>query len=279
RGRTGQLIVLGVGVYAFTAYGTYVYQAYRRAAAESQQLRVPLDVSDRYNATATSFDRDVERTEKYTGILRLRKKLAQRASGDVLEVSAGTGRNLSYYSWPRCHSLTLVDLNKPMLNQAGEKFRALYPTKASPTLLVQDAATPIPAPSPRGFDTIVQTMGLCSTPAPVLLLRNLGRLVNPDRGRILLLEHGRSHYQWLNRILDSLAPAHADKHGCWWNRDIGAIVSESGLEVVEMRRYHLGTTWWFELRPRAIQHAREGAPSHPIDQDRSGSSREKCNER
>ena len=93
-------------------------------------------------------------------------------------------------------------------------------------------------------------MGLCSDANPVQMLRHFGALVNPDGGRILLLEHGRSHYAWLNRILDASAPSHADKYGCWWNKDIGQIVEESGLEVVEMKRYHLGTTWWFELSPR-----------------------------
>ncbi|MCJ1231195.1 hypothetical protein MMC12_007872, partial [Toensbergia leucococca] len=75
-------------------------------------------------------------------------------------------------------------------------------------------------------------MGLCSTPHPSHLLAHLGTLASPTNGRILLLEHGRSHYEWLNRILDASAPAHADRHGCWWNRDVGRIVEESGLEVV-----------------------------------------------
>jgi methyltransferase OMS1 len=91
-------------------------------------------------------------------------------------------------------------------------------------------------------------MGLCSTPDPAALLCQLGRFVKPDTGRIILLEHGRSHYQWMNNILDQHAPAHADRHGCWWNRDIGEIVERSGLEVVKMRRFHLGTTWWVELK-------------------------------
>lgn len=115
--------------------------------------------------------------------------------------------------------------------------------------LVQDAVDPIPAEPAAGFDTIVQTMGLCSTPEPVKLLKHMGSLANPDHGQILLLEHGRSHYGWLNGILDALAKAHANKHGCWWNRDIGKLVDESGLEVVKVKRYHLGTTWWVELRP------------------------------
>ena len=97
---------------------------------------------------------------------------------------------------------------------------------------------------------MIQTMGLCSTSNPSGLLTHLGDLTNPATGRILLLEHGRSHYDWLNRMLDDSAAAHANKHGCWWNRDIGKIVEESGLEVVKMKRYLLGTTWWVELKPK-----------------------------
>ncbi|EER37221.1 conserved hypothetical protein [Histoplasma capsulatum H143] len=98
------------------------------------------------------------------------------------------------------------------------------------------------------FDTVIQTMGLCSLPDPVSYLKHLGTLVEPERGEILLLEHGRSHYRWLNKLLDDLAAAHADRHGCWWNRDIGEIVRQSGLEIVESKRWHMGTTWRFILR-------------------------------
>ncbi len=98
------------------------------------------------------------------------------------------------------------------------------------------------------FDTVVQTMSLCSTASPVSLLARSATLTAPGSGRILLLEHGRSHYGWLNRWLDRSAAAHAEKFGCWWNRDIGEVVRQSGLEVVEMKRYHLGTTWWVVLR-------------------------------
>jgi methyltransferase OMS1 len=96
---------------------------------------------------------------------------------------------------------------------------------------------------------VIETMGLCSTPEPVKLLQNIEACTKED-GQILLLEHGKSHYDWLNSILDKTAPAHADMHGCWWNKDIGQIVQDSGLEVVEIKRYNFGTTWWLELKPR-----------------------------
>ena len=70
-----------------------------------------------------------------------------------------------------------------------------------------------------------------------------------EGGSIHLLEHGRSHYAWLNALLDLAAPMHADRYGCWWNRDVGKIVAGSGLRVERVRRYHFGTTWEVVLRP------------------------------
>lgn len=149
-------------------------------------------------------------------------------------------------------SPTAPDLRARLVPLADEEPHNLdlHPHYAKATFLAQPAESPIPSPPRDGYDTILQTMGLCSTPDPTALLRHLGTLANQEHGRILLLEHGRSYYAWLNRVLDNLAPRHADRYGCWWNRDIGKIVEESGLEVRRVKRHHLGTTWWVELRPR-----------------------------
>ncbi|KAI9661026.1 MAG: hypothetical protein M1821_009353 [Bathelium mastoideum] len=98
------------------------------------------------------------------------------------------------------------------------------------------------------YDTVIQSLGLCSTDDPVQLIRGLARATKSD-GELVLLEHGRSQYQWLNQILDRSASEHARMHGCWWNRDIGKIVEDTGLEVLKIWRCHLGTTWWIELKP------------------------------
>jgi methyltransferase OMS1 len=81
------------------------------------------------------------------------------------------------------------------------------------------------------------------------LLQSLAAACKKD-GRIILLEHGRSYYDWLNKILDVGATGHAREWGCWWNRDIEKILRESGLEVQKVSRYHFGTTWWIELAPK-----------------------------
>ena len=236
--------------------------------ADAALLSSQPDVSARFDATAASFDADVALSEFLMGVHRLRRALLRppRCHGHVLEVSCGTGRNAAYYDVgpaSAVDSLTFVDLSPAMVAQCKRKWRALRPRAVKPGLpvrfLASSALDPLPPPpGARKYDTIVQTMGLCSTPAPAALLANLARhldTASPD-ARILLLEHGRSYLPWLNRVLDNAAPAHARRHGCWNNRDVGALVAEAaekhGLTVVAERRLHLGTTWVFELRPALL---------------------------
>ncbi|KAI9882702.1 MAG: hypothetical protein M1823_005549 [Watsoniomyces obsoletus] len=276
-----------------------MYISYRRTAKSSIDLEVPEDVSDRYDDTAETFDKEIEMTEWLMGMGRLRRKMARMVKGHVLEVSVGTGRNMRFYDWKNKKkndddgnkgSWTFVEKSGPMLEKARGSYQALHVNPSGEVrFLLHDALEPIPPPpsspstptstissspkrnTPLKYDTIIQTMGLCSTPSPTHLLQNLSRHLNPDHGRILLLEHGRSHYNWLNHLLDSLAKAHANRHGCWWNRDIGEIVRESGLEVVRLKRYHLGTTWWVELKVPSSFSSSSSSSSKTASSSSSGS--------
>ncbi|KAF2226273.1 S-adenosyl-L-methionine-dependent methyltransferase, partial [Elsinoe ampelina] len=226
------------------------------------------ELTEVYDRTAKSFDADVNLSERLMGITRVRKGLASQCRGHVLEVSCGTARNLGYYrfgSEDGVKSLTLADLSLQMVEQGRLKWFALRDQgrlvgeigKVQVRFWKGDVKGEMPPPPlqegdkrPQGYDTIIQSMGLCSTDEPVELLRNLSGYLNPSNpdARILLLEHGRSYFNWWNGVLDSQAAMHASKHGCWWNRDIGEIVKESGLEVVRERRNNFGTTWIFELK-------------------------------
>lgn len=68
-------------------------------------------------------------------------------------------------------------------------------------------------------------------------------------GKILLLEHGRSTLGFVNDYLDEIAKEHADRYGCWWNKDIEKVVSASGLVVESMNRSAFGTVYEYVLRP------------------------------
>jgi methyltransferase OMS1 len=108
--------------------------------------------------------------------------------------------------------------------------------------------------APRSFDVVVDTFGLCSVGDPVRVLRQAARLAKPRRegGRVLLLEHGRPPpggvWDWLlSGKMDAAAAEHKRRWGCWFNRDVAAIVRESGLEVLSESRWHFGTTYVYEL--------------------------------
>lgn len=273
----GQLAPIFLGFLA-VGMGFYVTQLIivaRRPCdhPDIQDLSKQKDVAARYDETADGFDSEVGFSEALMGINRIRKRLSRQCKGDVLEVSCGTGRNIGYYDLSptsKIDSITFLDLSPQMIEMCKKKWLSFYPLGKSnsfkPGLSIQfstrSALGPMPpAPTkPEGkgngkYTTILQTMGLCSTPTPQALLTNLAAhldLSNPD-SRILLLEHGRSDYAWLNNILDNSARKHAEIHGCWFNRDIGEMVeaaaNESGLEVASKWRKHAGTTWVFELKP------------------------------
>jgi methyltransferase OMS1 len=250
--RWRQWPMIGAGTVAFGMgmYGVMLWVSLTRDDAELKDL--PADLTDRFDKEAEGYDEKVDTSETLLFLTSKRKKMAQKARGHVLEVAVGTGRNIAYYNTKQCDTVTLLDSSGPMLAVAKRKWIDTHKEYFSRVFYKQQSALePITPPygAQGGYDTVIETMGLCSTPEPVKLLQNIEACTKED-GQILLLEHGKSHYDWLNSILDKTAPAHADMHGCWWNKDIGQIVQDSGLEVVEIKRYNFGTTWWLELKPR-----------------------------
>ncbi|TQS35951.1 hypothetical protein Golomagni_03613 [Golovinomyces magnicellulatus] len=274
------LFIGGTAVACFAGYITYTAIGFYRLRSKPapSEPSTQVDFSSRYNSIAKTFDDTVDSTEYWLGLTSLRKKLISRAHGEVLEVSIGTGRNLAYYDWfikgrngvsqpgvkssvrrGKVKSFTAIDMSPQMLEIAQKKLEALIPGIQGVRWIVGDAAVrgtipklPLLGEKDDGkYDTIVETMGLCSARDPVALLRNLGECIKEEEGRILLLEHGRGRWNWLNAMLDKSAEEHAQTFGCWWNRDIQKIVEESGLEIVQIKNpkwWHGGTTWWVELK-------------------------------
>jgi methyltransferase OMS1 len=249
--RWRQWPMFGIGMIAF-GLGTYGSMLYISLTHDEEHRDLPADLVDRFDREAEGYDEKVDTSERLLFLTSKRKKLTAQAQGHVLEVAVGTGRNIPYYDTKQCATVTLLDASGPMLAVAKRKWIDTHKEYFSRVAFKQQSALePIVPPygAQDGYDTVIQTMGLCSTPEPVKLLQNIEACTS-ENGKILLLEHGKSHYNWLNDLLDKTAPAHADEHGCWWNKDIGQIVEESGLEVVDLKRYNFGTTWWLELKPR-----------------------------
>ncbi|KAI0015309.1 hypothetical protein F4780DRAFT_764430 [Xylariomycetidae sp. FL0641] len=291
------------------------------------------------------FDMHLDKSEWRLGITKLRREVARRARGHVLEVAVGTGRNFEFYDWgtvpldllpepargealreraeqkgatatgwfglkrrgddepnkAEVLSFTGIDISPSMLDVTLKRLRQTVPhmaehlpKKPSFAMLaapVSDAGTgttattathglrlardririlhydveapllppPPPAAGTQHYDTIIQTFGLCSVRDPVALLALMAARVRPGTGRILLIEHGRSSWAAVvNGLLDRSARGHFQKFGCWWNRDVDAIVAAAqervpALEVVELARpgwSTFGTHLLVELRVR-----------------------------
>ena len=273
------LVGAGIMVFCIAGYiGYFATSIYKTPSGTPFESSAQPDVSVRYDKIARKFDSSVDFMEISMGMPEKRKDMVAQAYGDVLEVSVGTGRNLDFFDWDfeghngvgdpvkgggvkrgKVKSLTAIDISKEMVEVAKEKFDRKFPSMPEPRWIVADASREIP-PAPKNsttsswseadqkYDTIVETMGLCSVSDPVALLKNLGNHVKEDEGRILLLEHGRGTWRVVNYLLDKTAVGHALEHGCWWNRDIHAIIKESGLEIVKAESWHASTTWRFELR-------------------------------
>jgi methyltransferase OMS1 len=188
------------------------------------------------------------------GITLLRRWLMSHAEGRVLEIAGGeciglysrsmtlidlytgTGRNLAYY--PTACDLYVSDVSKEMVEVAQGKAEK---KKISANFVVMDASRLDFADNT--FDTVVDTFGLCSFENESKALDEMKRVCKPG-GKILLLEHGRSHYQWLNDILDENEERHASQWGCVWNKDISKLVADAGLALESNWRFHFGTSYF-----------------------------------
>lgn len=208
-----------------------------------------------FEELAPRYDTEIDLDESSSGILDLRRRMGAQARGRVLEVGAGTGRNLSFYT-NYVTQLVMGDYSAQMLTAAARKVAELKLSieqkKAAPdayldpsqvTLAVMDAcALPL---EDNSFDTVVDSFGLCSFEDPEQALLEMERCVRPG-GKVLLLEHGISSWQAIAWWQGHRLNRHVCRWGCFWNRDILELVQGSGLRVLRFERRHLGTTYFIE---------------------------------
>ncbi len=104
-------------------------------------------------------------------------------------------------------SLTISDRNLEMIKLAQLKYQKEFRQYIPKAVFQLQDAESLTYES-QSFDTVIDTFGLCACEDPIRALREMARVTKPD-GRILLLEHGRGKYPWLNEILDKDAMTHA----------------------------------------------------------------------
>ena len=167
-------------------------------------------------------------------VQRQRAKIVPRASGRVLEIGVGTGRNLPFYDKNRVTSLSALDPAPQMHRLARQRAHA-----AGLRLeLLELSAESIPRPD-ASYDTILMTFTLCSIAEPLPALREMRRVLKPD-GQLLFCEHGAAPDPGVRRWQDRLTPIWKPMAGgCHLNRDIPALLAAGGFKITEIEMMYL----------------------------------------
>ncbi|EMG48346.1 OMS1 Methyltransferase OMS1 [Candida maltosa Xu316] len=210
-------------------------------------IQAPEDTTDFYEAKAKEYDDAVKWEER--GILMggKRRWLMRHAEGDVLEVSCGTGRNIPYLYPDQIKSITFIDSARNMVEITKEKFKKSFPDFKKVAFTVGKAEDLVDLADNVKYDTIIEAFGLCCHEDPVKALKNMAKLLKPG-GRIVLLEHGRSNWDFINNHLDFRSEKRMQTWKCRWNLDIGDLIDEAGLDIAQEKRAHFSTTWMLVVK-------------------------------
>lgn len=188
-------------------------------------------VREHYDKTAARYDRKI-RCAELALFAGGRSWAAGRASGRVLEVAVGSGRNLPYYA-PGVH-VTGVDLSPRMVELARARAAGLG---VIVDLRVGDAQR-LEFPD-EAFNTVVATLALCSIPDDAAAIGEMVRVLRPG-GRLLLLEHVRSPLRIVRAVQRLLEPAFLRLEGDHLLRDPERGVAAAGLSITEVGRSKVG---------------------------------------
>jgi ubiquinone/menaquinone biosynthesis C-methylase UbiE len=184
-----------------------------------------------FDKQAGKYDRSMSRFERlfFKGN---REWVCSRAEGEVLEIAAGTARNLPLY--PAEATITGVELSPEMAALGRRRAQELG---REIDLRVGDAEQL--EFGDESFDTVVCTYGLCTIPDDRAAIREAKRVLRPG-GRLLLAEHVRSPnrvVRTMQRLLDPLAHRFGGDH--LLREPLDHLPAE-GLEVDELVRLKAG---------------------------------------
>lgn len=176
-------------------------------------------IKERYNRIAGLYD--ILEAPMEHMFSNWRGKLLGEVTGKTLEVGIGTGKNIAHY--PAGIELTGIDFSKKMLDRARKKAEN-HPTVS---LFVMDAQNMSFEDS--SFDTVVTSCVFCSVPDPVQGLKEIKRVCKAG-GKILMLEHVRSHKKVVGKIMDGLNFIPLHLYGANINRETYQNLLNAGFK-------------------------------------------------
>lgn len=162
-----------------------------------------------------------------------RQWLGSRATGRVLDVGVGTGRNLDHL--PPGVTVWGVDVSSKMLQIAREQAAR----NGVAAEFSEADAEQLPF-AEKSFDTVVCALALCSIAHPQRAVDEMFRVLVPG-GRLLLLDHGPSTSRPLLAAQKAAELVSLPLAGEHFTRRHLDEVRQAGFEVIEHERRRAGT--------------------------------------
>ena len=172
------------------------------------------------------------------GLGSLRAELSAGVSARVLEIGAGTGRQLAHH--PEGIDLTILEPDAAALELARRRRpEARAVVGRAESLPFADAS----------FDWVIIALSLCTIARPDLALAECRRVLAPG-GRLRALEHVRSPVPAIARAQSALTPAwRRIAGGCHLDRDSEGEIARAGFEITARRALLSGNLILVEARP------------------------------
>ncbi|MAR89655.1 MAG: class I SAM-dependent methyltransferase [Pseudomonadota bacterium] len=159
--------------------------------------------------------------------------LLQTADGRVLEIGAGTGANLSYYS-DRVTEVVAIEPVAAMLEKARTALRHA-PHDIPVSLQVADARK-LPF-ADASFDSVVACLVFCTIPDPEQAVAEMYRVLKPG-GKLIFYEHVASSRPgvrvWQHRINPVWRKLAC---GCEINRDTRTLFEQAGFHYRQIKDF------------------------------------------
>jgi ubiquinone/menaquinone biosynthesis C-methylase UbiE len=178
---------------------------------------------------AALYDRVMANLEA-AGLSQWRRELLSPLQGRVLEIGAGTGRNLEMYP-ATVTELVLAEPDRHMRARLEARVRG-----AKPGVEITDAPAEALPFADGYFDAAVSTLVLCSVKDPNRVAGELRRVIRPG-GRLVIIEHvaaepGSRRARWQAGI----EPVWKRVAGnCHLTRDTATTLSEAGFDAAALK--------------------------------------------
>ncbi|HEX4447572.1 MAG TPA: class I SAM-dependent methyltransferase [Polyangiaceae bacterium] len=178
-----------------------------------------------------------------------RAELLAGLAGEVTELGAGSGANLPFYP-ASVSRLTLAEPDAAMrkllsARQASIAMRAVQPGSVA---IVDAPAETLPF-ADASLDAVVGTLVLCTVRDPLLVLREVRRVLKPG-GTYVFLEHGAAEegsgrLRWQRRLEPAWSRV---AEGCHLTRRADEAIASAGFLIETSRRETMRGAWPI-LRP------------------------------